>query len=125
MLNFIARNLAWLGLWLLAPKEIAAMEEPQGVIVMLPVSGQLEMVGTGSEQRDQQAARIPHKLSSILFLYPGRTRMQGRGQSARETAKTVLGYPCAESYRFVPGFSMPFSRHAKKANSGPKTVSAS
>lgn len=116
--QFIARNVAWLVLRLLAPKEFAAMEEPREVLVMLPVSGRLEKVGNGLEQQDQREARTLHKLSAILSLYLGRTRMQEGGQSGRETARTGVWYPRTGSYRFVPDFSMLFSGHARKPHSG-------
>ena len=78
-IEFIARNAAWSALSWLAPEEIRALEELQVAIVMFPASVQSLSGSKKSASSDQRGHSQPES-SSILFLYPGRTRKLADGQ---------------------------------------------
>jgi hypothetical protein len=88
--EFIARNVVWWGLSRLAPKEIGDLEEPREVIAMFPVSVQSALSYKQSENLVQDRRSQP-QLSSILFLYPGRTRKLEVDQSGVGTRGFEVG----------------------------------
>ena|ERR1700730_2069446 len=93
IIEVIARNVAWLALRWLAPKEIARMEEPQAVIVTFPPSSQFSSGYSKSFQKDHSDGQIHTKLSAILFLYPGRARILKDDQSGQQGVRAGVFYP--------------------------------
>lgn len=72
MIEFIARNLAWLGLRLLSPEAFAVPGGLQEVFVILPVEAPIgNFVYT---LRNSQLGQKKIRISRIIALYPGRTR---------------------------------------------------
>jgi hypothetical protein len=75
---FIGRNLAWWGLWILAPKHLRATGDLPEVIVQLPglESRELESIPDLYHPIGPPQLRLP----VVLNLYPGRFRILGAGQ---------------------------------------------
>lgn len=79
LIYFIARNLAWVGVYWLAPKEIQALGDRPVVLLTFPVSTQSVSAVESlhrSGKPDSGMRNLP-KTSPIVPLYPGRTRNLG------------------------------------------------
>jgi hypothetical protein len=69
------------------------MEEPKEVIVTFPASIQSSAGNSKLNQKDHSGVHIRTKLSAILFLYPGRTRIAVDDQSGSQDVKAGAFYP--------------------------------
>src|SRR5580704_18111856 len=72
--NFIGRNLAWVGLWLLVPRHLEALGDHPEVFVLLPELGAHEPEGRFVWRQARPLDCSPLRLSALLSLYPGRCR---------------------------------------------------